>query len=105
METRSQLSWGVRERPLPTYVMTSSEVTAVVERELANFRYESPATGLLGRPWSAERVAAGVARLRSALVPPRRVTLQVSGAEGAQRREAWTIAQAHGLEVLYDPAT
>lgn len=88
--------------------MTPADVTSLVERELATFRYDPPppGSGLLGRPWSAERVARGVEDLRAALVPPRRATLLVRalGASVAERREAWVVAEAAGLVVVFDPA-
>ena len=87
--------------------MTPADVAALVDRDLAAFRYDPPGegAGLLGRPWSAERVARGLEALRAALVPPRRVRLSVraSGARDAERREAWVVAATAELLVVYDP--
>jgi hypothetical protein len=91
--------------------MTSDEITALVERELAAFHYEPPApsSGLLGTPWSAERVARGVEALRSALVSPYRVSLAVPRSVAQPRagmdvREAWVVALVDEFLVFYDPS-
>ena len=87
--------------------MTPADVAARVERELSAFRAGDPPAGpgLLGRPWSADRVARGVEALRTALVPPRPVALLVPpGAGGAERRKAWVVASARGMLVVLNPA-
>jgi len=86
--------------------MTPDAVSALVERELAEFRYDPPApdSGLLGTSWSAERVARGIDALRAALVPPRPVALRVQafGTRDLESREAWAVAEVDGLLVVYD---
>lgn len=89
--------------------MTPDEVSAVVARELAAFRYDPPAYALVGTPWSAARVARGVEELRAALVPPRPVSLAVPDplppfAGHTAVRPAWIVAEARGYLVVYDPA-
>lgn len=87
--------------------MTQEQVAALVELELANYRYVTT-PGLLGQPWSAERVARELALLRAALVPPRRVLLQVESHSGEALRtsDAWVVAEdAVGTVVVYEPAS
>jgi hypothetical protein len=87
--------------------MTKDDVSALVEREIARYRYE-PGTGLIGRPWAAERVARELEELRSALVPPRPATLNVEEYVGKPPRtsDAWVVAEsADGTVVAYEPAT
>ncbi len=85
--------------------MTREEVTALVERELANYRYEY-VPGLVGDPVPAERVAQELAALRAALVSPRRATVHVSSHTGEplHTSEAWVVAEGEdGTVVVYDP--
>ena len=87
--------------------MTQDEVVALVERELADYRYE-PGPGLVGQPWTTERVAQELAALRAALVPPKRATLLVESYTGEPLRtsEAWVVVEASdGTVVVYEPAS
>ncbi len=87
--------------------MTQDEVAALVEREIAEYRYE-PGPGLVGQPWTTERVAQELAALRAALVPPRRATLHVESYTGEplHASEAWVVAEAaDGTVVVYEPAS
>ena len=87
--------------------MTREQVTALVERELANYRYEY-VPGLIGNPISADRVAQELTALRTALVSPRRATVHVASHTGEPLRtgEAWVVAQASdGTVVVYEPAS
>ena len=92
----------------PRIIMTAAEISALVERELATFHYEPPSSdsGLLGKPWSVERVMTGVHALRAALVPPRLVVLRRNkfGVNGVEKHEAWLVATAaQGFSVAFDP--
>src|SRR4051812_15071632 len=87
--------------------MTQEQVSALVERELANYRYEW-VPGLIGDPLPATRVAEELVALRTALVTPRRATLHVESYTGEFLRtsEAWVVAEAADRTVVvYEPAS
>src|SRR5689334_18707538 len=86
--------------------MTREDVAALVAHELASYQYAA-GPGLLGRPWSTQRVARELETLRAALVPPRRATLHVEASAGRPSRtaDAWVVADAaDGTLVAYEPA-
>jgi hypothetical protein len=90
--------------------MTSAEITSIVEREISGFRLEAPApgNGLLGTPWTADRIARGIEALRVALVDPFPIALTMQGVAAvsghpAEAREAWVVAETNGLLVIFVP--
>ena len=87
--------------------MTQDQVSALVEREIANYRYQW-VPGLVGDALSPERVIRELAELRSCLVPPRRTTVQIETYTGEPLRtsDAWVVAEgADGTVVVYEPAS
>jgi hypothetical protein len=82
--------------------MNADHIRTIVERELANFRYETGA-GAFGRPWSAGRVTDGIATLRDSRLEPEPTTIR--GHPNALAESAgWIVARAaHELLVVYDP--
>ena len=100
-----QLSWGVRWQQI--LAMTQDQVAALVEREIANYRYQS-VPGLVGDPLSHERVTRELTELRSCLVAPRQTTVQVESYTGEPLRtsDAWVVAEgADGTVVVYEPTS
>ena len=85
--------------------MRADEVKALVEREIAGFRY-GPPEGTIGTTWSSERVAFEVETLRASLIDPQLVTVEIadSGSPGP-RRELWvvTCTLENGYLVVFDP--
>ena len=87
--------------------MTREQVSALVERQLANYRYEY-VPGLVGEPIPDEAVARELTELRAALVPPRQATVHVSTHAGEPLRtsDAWVVAESvDGTVVVYEPAS
>jgi hypothetical protein len=87
--------------------MNSDEVARLVLAEIETYRYEPPA-GLLGRPWSSDRVKKYLAGMLKALVKPylQRFDFRhspVMSANGQDARELWVIAEDHGYLEWYDP--
>jgi hypothetical protein len=81
--------------------MRTEEVEAVVEREITEFRYESP-DGTIGVPWSAERVASEVEALRASLIQPELATVEI--ADTGSQRELWVVTRTldNGYLVVFD---
>jgi hypothetical protein len=87
----------------------ASEVSALVERELAAYRYESPPGGAtLGTPWPEAKVRAYIDLLRAALVAPhlKTFTLRDTKAEldaaTPSTADYWVVAQSPGYLQFYD---
>ena len=99
------LALGVRWQRM--LAMTQDQVSALVEREIANYRYQW-VPGLVGDPSSPERVIRELAELRSCLVAPRQTTVQVESYTGEPLRtsDAWVVAEsADGTVVVYEPTS
>jgi hypothetical protein len=91
--------------------MDAVAVRALIDHELANFRYEPLAPGTTyGEPWSEERVRGYIPRLQAALVPPYKMTFRLgdtndeSRAEPPRYAEYWVVAVSTGYIEFYDPA-
>lgn len=89
--------------------MTSSDVQAVVERELATWRPPQVQPGTtIGVPWSAERYAPEVERLREALVTPYEQRFSLSETDDPKRQRIqgeavyWVVAATADMYLWYD---
>jgi hypothetical protein len=87
----------------------ASEVSALVEKELASYRYEAPPIGsTLGTPWSEAKVNAYIQQLRTALVTPHlrtftlRDTKREIDASVPMTADYWVVAQSPGYLQFYD---
>jgi len=90
-------------------VVDPSEVSALVEKELAAYRYESPPSGsTLGTPWPEAKVNAYIQQLRAALVTPHlrtftlRDTKREIDASVPMTADYWVVAQSPGYLEFYD---
>ena len=89
--------------------MGASEVSALVEKELAAYRYESPPSGsTLGTPWPESKINAYIQQLRAALVAPYlqaftlRDTKSEIDANIPMTAKYWVVAQSPGYLQFYD---
>ena len=92
--------------------MTSEEIKNIIETELNEFLYQEPEKGsTLGTPWSADKVASYIPKLKAALVEPylQRMELGETYAhaisEKSEYAEYWVIAEDGGYFEWYDPLT
>jgi hypothetical protein len=81
----------------------------IVENDIASYRYEFPA-GCVGNPWTAERIEAQLAVMRSALVDPYWVDVEVRDTfeqiianELLSRKCAVVADDTRGSIVVFDP--
>jgi hypothetical protein len=85
--------------------MQADDVEALVRRQIEEFRYTAPSTGTIGVPWSADRVAAEVERLRTSLIRPQLATVEIAdyGSPGP-RRALWLVTRTleNGYLVVFD---
>jgi len=79
--------------------MTGSEVASLVQAAINAYSYPRPARGLLGEPWTPERIAGELQLLRESLVLPTRRTLLIH-----QRapEEVWMVACINRVAVYLD---
>jgi hypothetical protein len=92
--------------------MNREAVSALVRETLAAFRYKTPPAGsTIGVPWSADKSASHVEKLREALVEPyvQRFELRETYGQVEQPEprysEFWVVAEVGGYLEWYDPAT
>jgi|SRR5690606_28175250 len=78
--------------------MTSEQLRAHIEREIADYEY--PVGSTLGVAWTPDRVAAELERLRAALVVPFETRIAVDGGGDVM---GWVVAEAEGYTVFYAP--
>jgi len=87
----------------------ASDVSALVEKELAAYRYESPPDGsTLGTSWPEAKVNVYIEQLRAALVTPhlrtftlRDTKLEIDAAVPSTANY-WVVAQSPGYLQFYD---
>jgi hypothetical protein len=91
--------------------MTADEIERLVETELREFRYELPGPGTtIGVPWSPEKVAPHVERLRTFLVRPYlrefllSDTYEQSVAPDKQLVRYWVVVETPTHNEFYDPS-
>ena len=84
--------------------MRGADVTALVEREIAEFRYKPP-SGTIGAPFSSERVASEIELLRASLVQPQLATVDIDAPDPGRNREVWLVTRPleNGYLVVFDP--
>ncbi len=85
--------------------MDSEQIAAIVNGDLDSYEYEPPRE-TIGKPRSAERVAASIAELRDCLVSPvlREVRRLPPEVESEALQELWIVASSSdGYSVFFDP--
>ena len=86
--------------------MTGEEVSQLIQRELNRFSYEPPANeGLVGMPWSKERMAQEIHALRDALVAPKLLPVDVADDPRSRAlRMMWVITRpdSNGYVLVFD---
>jgi hypothetical protein len=84
--------------------MRADEVNALVQREIAEFRYE-PSDDTIGTAWSAERVASEIELLRASLVQPQLTTVEIGDPDPGSNRQLWLVTNTleNGYLVVFDP--
>ena len=92
-------------KPDPLGVMKKKDVVRVVTRALDSFEYR-PASNTIGTPWSADRVAAEIDKLRSCLVDPELRPVRREPPEVATKvvQDLWIVAVTDAASVFYDPS-
>ena len=89
--------------------MTSDDVAQLIFQELATFIYEPPSReGLLGVPWSKERMTQEIEALRQALVEPTLTSVELADDPKARTtRCLWVVTRpdANGYILVFDPDT
>ena len=90
--------------------MDALAVRALIDQELAAFRYEPPAPGTaLGEPWAEEKIRGYIPLLQAALVPPYVLkfrlgdTVEDNRADPPRYAEYWVVAVDTGYIEFYDP--
>jgi hypothetical protein len=85
--------------------MRASDVKALVEREIGDYRYDPP-EDTLGIPWTSERVASELGILRESLVEPRLAEVEIAdNASPGPVRQLWIVTRSldNGYLVVFDP--
>lgn len=89
--------------------MTSDDVAQLISQELATFTCEPPSReGLLGVPWSKERMAQEIEALRQALVEPTLASVELADDPTARTtRRLWVVTRPdeNGYILIFDPDT
>lgn len=92
--------------------MDSADISGIVARELAQFRYVPPLPGTtVGVPWPEEKVLSYIEKLKSCLVAPYiqqfvlSETYEQMKEESKQVAEYWVVAQEGQYLEWYDPKT
>ena len=87
--------------------MTSDDISQLIRRDLDAFDYEpSPRNGLLGIPWSKERMAHEIDSLRQALIDPKLVSVALADhPRTSSTRSLWVVTRSdeNGYVVVFDP--
>jgi hypothetical protein len=87
--------------------MTPADVTRLIRHEVDAFTYEVPSRdGLLGVPWSQERMAQEVSALREALTEPNLVPVEIADNPSAREtRMLWVVTRpdSKGYVLVFDP--
>jgi len=83
--------------------MRADEVAALVEREIADFRYD-PSEGTIGRPFGPERVASEIELLRASLIQPQLATVEFGFPDPGPSRQLWLVTRTleNGYLVVFD---
>ena len=89
--------------------MTRDQVKQFVVRQLEAFDYSPPSPdGLLGVPWSRERMSREVEVLRNALVEPELIEVELADDPSARsKRPMWALTSPdpNGYIVVLDPGS
>ena len=86
--------------------MTPNDVAQLILRELETFTYEPPSrAGLLGVPWSKERLAQEIEALRQALIEPKLTSVELADNPNARTtRQLWVVTRpdSNGYLLVFD---